>query len=318
MITLRTKIEVSGISGIEITEFLLNCTDGKYQHWWPGTHLSFHTRKRVPGDVGNLVFMDEFIGDRRVKVQGLVPEVHPGKRLVWQFRKLIRWPVKLILQLDEEDDAVRLTHTIEAGFKQGGRILDPLDCLLVQVQRYSMKLPSPTRFSLALMCATLIFCGWESTFKLFADVESLKPTARAEEKAAVERETGEAPPLANGEKQFKAYCAACHQRGGQGEEGRVPPLDDSPWVSGSEDRLIRIVLNGLRGPIEIRGETYNLEMPAFRLLFKDDDIASILSYVRQRYGAPSTPIKSETVSRVRKETQDRVGYWTVADLLLVP
>jgi hypothetical protein len=126
VIRLCTQIEVSGITGIEITDFLLNCTDEAYRHWWPGTHLSFHTIKRVPGDVGNLVFMDEFIGDRRIRMQGVVTEVHPGKRLVWQCTKLIRWPVKLVLQLDDEGDAARLTHTIEAGFNGFGRILDPL------------------------------------------------------------------------------------------------------------------------------------------------------------------------------------------------
>lgn len=124
--------------------------------------------------------------------------------------------------------------------------------------------------------------------------------------------------LAHGEKLFRSYCAACHQKGGQGVEGRVPPLDDSPWVAGSEDRIVRIVLNGLRGPIEIHGKTYNLEMPAFRMLFKDDDIASILTYVRNRYGKPSPPIASETVSRVRQETEEHVGYWTVKELMLVP
>lgn len=119
----------------------------------------------------------------------------------------------------------------------------------------------------------------------------------------------------NGEPLFKTYCAACHQLGGQGTEGRVPPLDDSPWVSGPESRLIRIVLHGLHGPIEIKGETYNLEMPAFRMLFKDDDIAAVLTYVRQRYGAPSPPVTRDMVSRVRKETQNRTRYWTVEELM---
>ena len=121
-----------------------------------------------------------------------------------------------------------------------------------------------------------------------------------------------------GEMRFAQYCAACHQLGGQGTEGRVPPLDGSPWVSGSEQRLIRIVLSGLRGPIEIAGETYNLEMPAFGTLFKDEEVADLLSFVRQQYGAPSSPITSAKVSDVRDATRDRIGYWTVAELLEVP
>ena len=123
---------------------------------------------------------------------------------------------------------------------------------------------------------------------------------------------------ARGQKLFKSYCAACHQVGGQGVEGRVPPLDGSPWVSGSEDRLIRIVLNGLRGPIEINGQMYNLEMPAFRVLFKDEDIASMLSFTRHRYGMGSPPITASSVARVRHETRKRQGYWTVKELMEIP
>lgn len=125
-------------------------------------------------------------------------------------------------------------------------------------------------------------------------------------------------PVHPGKKSFDAYCAACHQLGGQGTEGRVPPLTGSPWVAGSEDRLIRIALHGLRGPIEINGEIYNLEMPAFGPLFKDEDIASVLSYVRQQYGAPSPPVTRAAVSRVRDATRDREIYWTVKELLELP
>lgn len=140
--------------------------------------------------------------------------------------------------------------------------------------------------------------------------------------SACNRPTVEKPPVAtaptHGEKQFISYCAACHQRGGQGAEGRVPPLTGSPWVSGSEERLVRIVLNGLHGPIEIDGETYNLEMPAFRVLFKDKDISALLTHVREQYGAPSPPVSLETVARIRSATKNRTTYWTVDELMKVP
>jgi len=120
-----------------------------------------------------------------------------------------------------------------------------------------------------------------------------------------------------GKVQFESYCAPCHQRDGQGTQGRVPPLTASPWVSGFESRLIRIVLHGLRGPIEIHGKIYNLEMPAFGPVFKDEEIAVILSYVRQRYGAPSPPITAATIGQVRDATRNRTTYWTVDELLKV-
>lgn len=169
---------------------------------------------------------------------------------------------------------------------------------------------------LTLLCGGLISCSCEKNDRPLASDAQLENVQSPAHAAAEPNETPKTS--VQGEKQFNSYCAACHQRGGQGEEGRVPPLDGSPWVSGSEERLVRIVLNGLRGPIEIRGETYNLEMPAFRTLFRDDDIASVLSYVRQRYGNSSLPITSTTVARVRQKTQDRIGYWTVEELLHIP
>lgn len=125
-------------------------------------------------------------------------------------------------------------------------------------------------------------------------------------------------PVDSGKTRFENYCAACHQRGGLGIEGRVPPLDGSPWVAGPESRLVRIVLHGLRGPIEIAGQTYNLEMPSFGQAFTDDDIAAMLTYVRTRYGTPSPPITAATVSQVRAATENRAEYWTVDELLEVP
>jgi hypothetical protein len=61
-----------------------------------------------------------------------------------------------------------------------------------------------------------------------------------------------------------------------------------------------------------------LEMPAFRLLFPDEDLAVILTHVRQRYGAPSPAITPQSVSRIRAETEDRTSYWTVEELLSIP
>ncbi len=126
MITLRTQMELPGITGNEIVQFLLNCTDEEYQRWWPGTHLSFHTIQRHSGDVGNLVYMDEFIGQRRVKGKAIVTEIVPGQRVAWQMVKLIRLPVWFTLDLKDQGDQVRLTHTIEAGYRSIGSVLDPL------------------------------------------------------------------------------------------------------------------------------------------------------------------------------------------------
>jgi len=118
--------------------------------------------------------------------------------------------------------------------------------------------------------------------------------------------------------QFESYCAACHLSNGPEMAAEAPPLDRSPWVTGPEDRLIKIVLHGLRGAVEVGGKTYNQEMPAVGQVLTDAQIATLLSFVRQHFGAASAPILPATVSKVRAATQNRGGYWTVEELMREP
>jgi hypothetical protein len=70
--------------------------------------------------------MDERVGDRRVRMTGIVVEAKPGRRIVWQLKKGIRLPVWLLLELNDQGDGVTVVHTIRAGFSGLGRTLDPL------------------------------------------------------------------------------------------------------------------------------------------------------------------------------------------------
>ncbi len=124
-------------------------------------------------------------------------------------------------------------------------------------------------------------------------------------------------PAEAGRAAFQSYCAACHQYDGQGA-GEAPPLDDSPWVTGPEERLIRIVLHGVRGAMVVQGKRYNREMPGFGQILSDADVASLLSYVRRRFGAPGEPITARTVRRVRAASPGRTDYWSVDELLREP
>jgi mono/diheme cytochrome c family protein len=117
-----------------------------------------------------------------------------------------------------------------------------------------------------------------------------------------------------GAREFQSYCAACHQYDGQGV-GQAPPLDGSPWVTGPEDRLIRIVLHGVRGPMEVHGKIYDLEMPGFGAILSDEALASLLSFVRRRFGTPSEPITPAAVGRIRGAHGSRTDYWRVEELL---
>lgn len=129
MLTLESEITVNGLTGREVTDFLLDCGDDSYQAWWPGTHLELHVLEHSSGDdhVGDVVLMDEYVGSRRVRMAGKVIEAVAGKRIVWQFRPAgLRLPVRLTLVLSDEGRGVRLRHTITAGWVGLGRVVDPL------------------------------------------------------------------------------------------------------------------------------------------------------------------------------------------------
>lgn len=89
-------------------------------------------------------------------------------------------------------------------------------------------------------------------------------------------------------------------------------------MKGPESRLIRIVLHGVRGSIEVNGETYNREMLGFGQVVTEGEIAALLSYVRSQWGDIDVPVREETVRRIRRDTQDRTTYWTVDELLRIP
>jgi mono/diheme cytochrome c family protein/glucose/arabinose dehydrogenase len=116
---------------------------------------------------------------------------------------------------------------------------------------------------------------------------------------------------------YQVTCGACHQPHGNGQEGLAPPLVDSEWVLGSEGRLVRISLHGARGPISVKGKTYELEMPSLSLL-DDEQIASLLTYIRREWGHTADPIEPATVAKIRAETAQRQEAWTEAELLKIP
>lgn len=90
---------------------------------------------------------------------------------------------------------------------------------------------------------------------------------------------------------YNKYCGACHMADGKGDGSRFPPIAGSDWVSGDQKRLIDVVLNGLNGPIEVNGKSYDGTMPPVDYL-EDEQIAQILTYVRKEFGDNAEPVGS--------------------------
>ena len=111
---------------------------------------------------------------------------------------------------------------------------------------------------------------------------------------------------------YASVCAVCHQASGNGEEGKAPRLRNSEWVLGDPKRAMRVLLHGLEGPLEMDGRTWNLEMPAYSA--PDEDIASVLTYVRREWGHGASPVSPAQVGRERTEQSGRTLPWKVEEL----
>jgi hypothetical protein len=150
MVRLQTRIHVDGISGREIYEFLAAPTDEAYQQWWPGTHLQLHPLGQTADHVGDAVYMDEYVGRRRVRMSAIVREADPGRRLVLQLKKVVALPATLSLEFADEDGGVAITHTIAAGSEGAGRVLDPL-LRLIFTRRFASDLDEHVRTEFPLL-----------------------------------------------------------------------------------------------------------------------------------------------------------------------
>lgn len=114
------------------------------------------------------------------------------------------------------------------------------------------------------------------------------------------------------------YCATCHQPDGKGlSASQFPPIANSPWVQGNEERLIKIVLKGLMGPMEIEGKKYSGQVPMtpFGGLLKDDEVAAVLTYVRKSFGNDASAIMPEQVKKVRAVTNSKKDFYSPNQLL---
>ncbi len=131
----------------------------------------------------------------------------------------------------------------------------------------------------------------------------------------------EIDPLVMGKRLYTQTCAACHQVNGQGLPGAFPPLADSEWVVGSEERVTRILLHGLAGPIEVKGNTYNGNMPAFgpgsSYNWGDDKISYVLTYIRSEWGNEASPISIEQVAAIREASAGHSVQYSAEELLAI-
>ncbi len=137
--------------------------------------------------------------------------------------------------------------------------------------------------------------GWFSA-KVYA------PYTSAEEVEQYQPRSGAAAMRAHGKQVYEMVCGVCHGNDGLGKPGQAPPLAGSEWVNTKGDnRLIHIPLEGLSGPITVKGQEMSFPSPmaAMGAALSDADLAAVLSYIRSAWGNQAGAVTPEEVKAVR-------------------
>ncbi|SHK11817.1 putative membrane-bound dehydrogenase domain-containing protein [Rubritalea squalenifaciens DSM 18772] len=114
----------------------------------------------------------------------------------------------------------------------------------------------------------------------------------------------------------EAHCVTCHQADGKGlPAANFPPITKTKWVNEDPDRLIKLTLKGLMGPITVQGKEYNGSMTPFEGLLNDKEMAAVLTYVRNSFGNNGSDISPDQVKKIRSEIKAQKLLFNAPDLL---
>ncbi len=116
----------------------------------------------------------------------------------------------------------------------------------------------------------------------------------------------------------EGHCGTCHQVDGQGlPDAGFPPVAGTKWVNGDVERLLKITLKGLHGPITVKGKAYPgfVPMTSFEKLLNDREIAAVLTYVRNSFGNKASAVSPDQVKATRKAADGQEGFYDPAKLL---
>jgi mono/diheme cytochrome c family protein len=166
------------------------------------------------------------------------------------------------------------------------------------------KLPDAAQRRTGVLVALVIAAG------------ALLPNGSAGAQAKAQVLPAKPASMRTGAQIFSSTCAACHQAQGEGTD-RYPPLAGSEWVNGPESRVVRLILPGLTGDVEVQGQVYNGAMPPWGSALSDAEIAAVATYIRSSFGNQSLPSTAATVAQERAAYPGRTTSWTAPELLLI-
>lgn len=136
--------------------------------------------------------------------------------------------------------------------------------------------------------------------------QTKKPVAKKPASSTSKTTTSSASSLKNsitrGQTVYTKFCLTCHQIDGSGVPNLNPPLTPNKWTQGSKTVLIEQVIKGSNGKVEIDGDTFHNTMPPMATL-TDQQIADVLTYVRNNFGNKASQVTPAEVKAVRVKTK---------------
>jgi mono/diheme cytochrome c family protein len=154
----------------------------------------------------------------------------------------------------------------------------------------------------------------ELTAKPGPIIAALMATDKANSSATALSESGK-----QGRQIYETLCTTCHGPDGKGvksgDKFLAPPLTNSQWFKhgGNAQMLARIVLKGQVGPVDGRNYGEGLMLP-LEQTYNDEQLASVLNFIGQRWHGWKKPVASAEITTVRKEIADRKTPWTQEEL----
>ncbi len=186
--------------------------------------------------------------------------------------------------------------------------------------------PSAVPIWLILLLGLLVYWGlnYVNEHGGWFNAQVYEPFTTYAEVAQCQPHNPEGDYLALGESVFKESCILCHQANGAGKEGQFPPLAGSDWLNApGPNRIVRIVLNGLTGPIRVEGGPngpvgLNATMAPLGGTYTDEKVGAALTYVRQQWGNKASKITPDQVRTIREAIKAHPAPFTPDDLLKIP
>jgi nitrite reductase (NO-forming) len=151
-----------------------------------------------------------------------------------------------------------------------------------------------------------LYSGKEVDSVYLADKANVTTALAVAAQKKTQGKLGLTDQIAAGNALYQGTCSTCHQGNGEGLPRLFPPLAKSDYLMADKRRAVTVLLNGLSGEVVVNGAQYNSVMPPMSHL-ADDDIANILTFIRNSWGNKGDAVSSEEVAEVRAQTKRPPG-----------